>query len=151
MTTSAWVGVILIVGTVAYAIYGGWRGAIRQIGSVAAFLIGFLAAQLFGAKTAAALALPPFACYCVIFALAFVLVMVLARVLHLTVKMLLLGAFDRMLGAIIGAAKWLLLTSLLINLFLMCGVPAEPFSARFSQWVTAFMPRLFGLAQTYIS
>lgn len=151
MTPAAWVGVVLIVGTLGFAIYGAWRGAIHQIGSVAGFLFGYLGAQVFGAKVAAALALPQFACYCIVFALIYVLVNILCRVLKLTVKMLLLGAFDRMLGAIIGAAKWLVLTSLLINLFLICGVPAEPFSARYTQWVTAFLPRFFGLAQTYIS
>ncbi len=150
MTAAAWVGVSLIVATVAFAAYGAWRGAIRQIGSVAAFLFGFLAAQLFGANVAAALALPVFACYCIVFAFIFALVVVLARVLRLTVKMLLLGPFDRMLGAVIGAAKWVLLTSLLLNLFIMCGVPAEYFAARFTRWVIEFLPRIFGLAQNYM-
>lgn len=150
MTLSAWVGVTLIVGTIGFAIYGGWRGAIRQIGSVAGFLFGYLAAQLFAPGVAQQLALPTFAVYCLVFALVYVLVMVLCRVLKLTVKMLLLGAFDRMLGAIIGVAKWLVLTSLLLNLFIICGVPDEMFSGRVTQWVIAFLPRLFGLAQNYL-
>lgn len=150
MTPPTIIALTLIAGTIAFAAYGTWRGAIRQIGSIAAFLFAYLGAQLFGHNLAATLSLPPFLSYCIIFTLIFILVMVLTRILRLTVKMILLGTLDRMLGAIIGAAKWLLLTSLLINLFIMCGVPDRTFASPVAQWVTQFLPRLFGLAQTYI-
>lgn len=151
MTTPEIVSVILIAGTVGYAIYGAWRGCIRQLGSVAAFLFGFMGTRIFAPTVAAALQLPLMLCYAVVFALIFLVVIMLARVLHLTVKMLLMGPVDRLLGAIIGAAKWLLMTSLLINLFLMCAPGSAAFSAPLSQWVVKFAPRLFGLAQTYIN
>lgn len=144
------VSLILMVGTVGFAAYGAWRGCIRQLGSVAAFLFGFMGARLFAPQLASALQLPPMLCYVVVFALIFLFVVMLARLLHLTVKMLLLGPIDRLLGAIIGAAKWLLLTSLLINLFIMCAPGTELFTAPVSQWVAKFAMRLFGLAQTYM-
>lgn len=151
MTVPEIVSLTLLAGTVGYAAYGAWRGCIRQLGSVAAFLFGFLGARVFAPTVASALQLPQFLCYVVVFALVFMLVIMLARVLHLTVKMLLMGPVDRLLGALIGAAKWLLLTSLLINLFLMCVPESTAFSASFPQWVMRFAPRLFGLAQTYIN
>lgn len=151
MTTPEIVSVTLMVGTIGFAAYGAWRGCIRQLGSVAAFLFGFLGARLFAPKVAAALALPQMVCYLAVFALIFLIVIMLARILHLTVKMLLMGPVNSLLGAVIGAAKWVLLTSLLINLFLMCVPDSTAFCAPVSQWVARFAPRLFGLAQTYIN
>lgn len=151
MTTPEIVNLTLIVGTVGFAAYGAWKGCIRQLGSVAAFLIGFFGSKIFAPTIADRLQLPLMACYAVVFALCFVLVMMIAKVLHLTVKMLLLGPVDRMLGALIGAAKWLLLTSLLIQVFIMCAPETTAFSAPFSTWVGSFAGRLFGLAQSYIN
>ena len=151
MSTPEIINLTLIGGTVAYAAYGAWKGFIPQLGSVAAFLLGFLGARLFGPPVAAQLELPLMLCYVVLFAIVFILTTMLTRVLHLTVKMLLLGPVDRLLGAIIGAAKWLLLTSLLINLFLLCAPDTTAFSAPFAQWVRGFAMRLFGLAQNCLS
>lgn len=151
MATSEIVNLILIGGTILFAIYGAWKGFIPQLGSVAAFLIGFLGAKMIAPGFAAHLSLPLMLCYVIAFAILFVLVMMLTKILHLTVKMLLLGPVDRLLGAIIGAAKWLLLTSLLINLFLLCVPDSTACSAPFAQWVTKFAMRLFGLAQTCLT
>lgn len=150
MSTPEIVNLVLIIGTVAYAGYGAWKGFIPQLGSVAAFLLGFLGAKLLGPGIAAQLELPQMLCYVVMFAIVFILTIMLCKVLHLTVKMLLLGPVDRLLGAITGAAKWLLLTSLLINLFIMCAPDTSAFSTPYAQWVTKFAMRLFGLAQNYI-
>lgn len=151
MSTPEIVNLTLIGGTVAYATYGAWKGFIPQLGSVAAFLLGFLGARLFGPQVAAQLELPLMLCYVVLFAIVFIATTIVTKVLHLTVKMLLLGPVDRLLGAIIGAAKWLLLTSLLINLFIMCVPDTTAFSAPFARWVTGFATRLFGLAQNCLS
>ncbi|MCM1310929.1 MAG: CvpA family protein [Bacteroides sp.] len=147
MATPEIVNLTLICGTVAFAAYGAWKGFIPQLGSVAAFLLGFLGSKLIAPSIASQLEIPVMLCYIVMFAIIFILTIMLCKVLHLTVKMLLLGPVDRLLGAIIGAAKWLLLTSLLINLFLLCAPSTSAFSASFAQWVTKFAMRLFGLAQ----
>lgn len=146
MTNAQIIGWVLIFGTIAYAAYGAWRGAVRQAASVLAFLIGFLGARLFAPSLASGLQLPSFFCFALVYALFFTGVMILARVLRLTVKMLLLGPLDRIAGAIVGAIKWLLLTSLLINLLILCAPDTTLFSAPVSRWVADFAPRLFGLA-----
>lgn len=151
MTTQGIINWVLLLGTLGYAIYGGWRGAISQAASVVAFLIGFLGARLFAPSVAEQLQLPPFACFAIVYVLCFLGVKLIAKALHLSVKLLLLGWLNRLLGAVIGAIKWLLLTSLVINLLLMCAPDSTLFTARFSQWTAAFAPRLFGLAMNYIN
>ena len=139
---------VLIVGTVACAIYGGWRGAISQAASVLAFLLGFFGARLFAPTVAAHLALPSILCFAVVYAIIYLCVILVARALRLTVRMLLLGWLDRIIGSIIGDFKWLLVTSLLINVLLLCAPDCAYFSAPYSQWVCGFARRLFGLALT---
>lgn len=148
MTTAQIIGWVLIAGTVGNAAFGGWRGAISQAATVLSFLVGFLGAMLFAPGLAEHLQLPSFVCYAIVFILFFLAVKLIARALHLTVKVLLLEWLNRLLGAIIGAITWLLATSLIINLFILCAPETTLFSAPFSQWVTAFAPRLFGLALT---
>lgn len=148
MTTAQIIGWILILGTVGNAVYGGWRGAISQAATVLSFLIGFLGAKLFAPTLAQHLELPIFACYAIVYILFFLAVKLITKVLHLTVKVLLLEWLNRLLGAIIGAIAWLLITSLIINLLIMCAPETTLFSAPFSQWTAAFAPRLFGLALT---
>lgn len=146
MTTAHIINWVLILGTVGYAIYGAWRGAIAQAASVLAFLVGFLGARLFAPGLASQLQLPQFACFAIVYFLCFLVVKLIAKALHLTIKALLLEWLNRLLGAIIGAIKWLLLTSLIINLLIMCAPETTLFSAPFSQWVAAFAQHLFGLA-----
>ncbi len=148
MTTAQIIGWVLILGTAGNAVYGGWRGAISQAATVLSFLIGLVGAQLFGPALAAKLQLPSFPCYAIVYILCFLVVKLITRVLHLTVKVLLLQWLNRLLGAIIGAITWLLVTSLIINLLIMCAPETTLFSAPFSQWTAAFAPRLFGLALT---
>lgn len=149
MTNAQIISLVLIFGTVAYAAYGAWRGAVRQAASVVAFLFGFLGARLFAPSVADGLHLPQFVCFALVYAFFFTCVMILARVLRMTVRMLLLGPLDRLAGAIIGAIKWLLLTSLLINLLILCAPETTLFSAPFSRWVAEFAPRLFGMALNF--
>lgn len=148
MTTAQIIGWVLVLGTVAYAVYGGWRGAISQAATVLSFLVGFLGARLFAPGLAESLQLPSFACYAIVYVLVFLAVKLIAMALHLTVKVLLLEWLNRLLGAIIGAITWLLVTSFIINLLILCAPETTLFSTPFSQWVTAFAPRLFGLALT---
>lgn len=151
MSTPSVISLIILAGTLIYAIYGAYRGAIRQLGSVAAFLVGFLGARLLGPRVTAVVELPPVVSYVVIFALIFVIVMLLARVLKLTFKMLLLAPVDRLCGALIGAAKWLILASILLNAYLLCDPQTQLLGEKPTQWTLGLLPKLFGLAQTYLS
>lgn len=145
------VNVILIGGTIAMAIYGAYRGAIRQVGSIAAFLLAFLASRLFAGKVTGLFEWPPMISYVLVFATVFICVTILARILRLTVKMLLLGPIDRFFGLLIGAAKWMLLISLLLNLIWACGSHPACLEIPAAQWIGRFAPKLFGLAANYLS
>lgn len=143
MTAAQVVSIILIGGTVAMAIYGGYRGAIRQIGTVAAFLFGFLASKLFAGRLTALFEWHPMISYVLIFTTVFISVMILARILRLTVKMLLLGPVDRLFGLLIGAAEWMLFASLIINLIWALDFHPDCFSTPTAQWIGRFAPKLF--------
>lgn len=138
--------VILIGGTLAMGVYGAYRGGIHQIGSVAAFLIAFFVARLLGGSVAEGVHCPSMVCYAAIFATVFVGVTILTRILRLTVKLLLMGPIDRLLGLLIGAGKWLLLCSFVLNLAILAGLHGAALNTPFATWVVAFLPRLFGLA-----
>ena len=59
--------------TTLHGVYGMWRGAIRQLGSVAAFLCAFLMARLFGLDMADWLGgVNPMIGYTLVFALVFI-------------------------------------------------------------------------------
>ena len=143
MTVTQIVSIILIGGTIAMAIYGGYRGAIRQIGTVAAFLLGFLASKLFAGQLTAIFEWHPMISYALIFTAVFITVMILARILRFTVKMLLLGPVDRLLGLLIGAAEWMLFASLVINLIWALDFHPDCFSSPTAQWIGRFAPKLF--------
>lgn len=134
----------------AMGLYGAWRGGIRQLGSVAAFLLGFLAAKIFAPQVTGLFQWPSAVSYALVFSAVFVVVTILARVLKLTVKMLLLGPIDRLLGLLIGAAKWLLFASLTLNLLWLLGIESSTLHTPVCQWVGRFAETLFGFAQTYI-
>ena len=143
--------VILVGGTIGMAIYGAYRGAIRQIGSVAAFLLGFLAAKLFSGRITALFEWPQMLSYVLVFVAVFIAVVFLARILRFTVKMLLLGPIDRLIGLLIGAAKWMLFASLFINLVWACGFHPDCLNVPAAHWIGRFAPKLFGLAANYLS
>lgn len=143
--------VILIAGTIAMAIYGAYRGAIRQVGSVAAFLLGFLAAKLFSGRITELFEWPQMLSYVLVFVAVYIFVIFLARIMRLTVKVLLLGPLDRLFGLLIGAAKWMLFASLLINLIWACGFYPESFQTATAQWIARFAPKIFGFARDYLN
>ncbi|MBD5239188.1 MAG: CvpA family protein [Bacteroidales bacterium] len=151
MNLTAIITVILIAGTIAMAIYGAYRGAIRQIGSVAAFLLGFLAAKLFSGRITQLFEWPQMLSYVMVFVAVYITVVFLARIMRLTVKMLLLGPLDRLFGCLIGAAKWMLFASLLINLIWACGFSPECLQTSTAHWIGRFAPKIFGFAQGYLN
>lgn len=145
------VTIILILGTIGMAIYGAYRGAIHQIGSVAAFLLGFLAAKLFAGGITRLFEWPQMLSYVIVFVAVYAFVLFLARIMKLTVKMLLLGPLDRLFGLLIGAAKWMLFASLIINLIWACGFYPECFQTPAAHWIGRFAPKIFGFAQGYLT
>lgn len=151
MNAATVVTIILVGGAIAMALYGAYRGAIRQIGSVAAFLLGFLAAKLFSGRITELFEWPQMLSYVLVFVAVFIAVVFLARILRFTVKMLLLGPIDRLIGLLIGAAKWMLFASLFLNLVWACGFHPECLDTPAAYWIGRFAPKLFGLASGYFN
>lgn len=139
------VNLLLLGGTLGMGIYGAYLGGIRQMGSVAAFLLAYLGAKLFAGQLTQMLDWPSYLSYLIVFCTIFIVVIILARVLKLTVKMLMLGPIDRLLGLIIGCIKWLLGASLFINLLWLCGAHPVWLDGTIPQWVGQFVTRLFGI------
>lgn len=140
------VALLIIIGAIAFAIYGFDAGIIRQLGSVAACIIGFVGGRLFAPRLAMILGIDEFICAAIIFLLLFTTTMMLVKVLRVTISMILLGPIDKMLGAIMGVLKWLVLTSLLLNLLIAENPSAAPaLSAAPTQWTIGFLPRIFGM------
>jgi membrane protein required for colicin V production len=117
-----------------------WRGAVREVLALAAWVIAFLAAQAYAGTVAAYL--PPaietpalrllagFGCV-------FVLVLLLTTLLAVAISVLLrsagLGPVDRGLGAVFGLARGMLVVVILV---LVCGLTTFP---RTSAWRDAML------------
>ena len=98
--------IVILGGAVAFGVYGMWRGAIRQLGSVAAFLCAFLMARLFGLDMADWLGgVNPMIGYTLVFALVFIGISLIASVLKFTANLLMLGAVDRLAAAYVDPAE----------------------------------------------
>lgn len=124
--------VILLVLSVAACALGAWRGAVRQIGIVVAFVLALLVCCGFGAQTAALL-LPSgvagdtamqWAVYVVLFVVVFVAVTLLARLVHASFSVARMGLLDRIAGALLQLGIWLVAGSVLLNIYFTV-VPAD--------------------------
>lgn len=142
---------LLLGGAVCYAVYGLSAGIIRQLGSVAGLAVGYLASRFCSEPVSQSLGLSPLICSIGIFVLCYVGVNVIAKVLRKTARMVLLGPIDRILGALFGVLNWLVITSLLLNLFMFCKPDAEALTGRVAQFTLNVLPRALDIAQQYTS
>lgn len=142
---------IIIIGAVAFAAYGFYKGVIHQIGSVAALIIGYLAARAFGYPLSQSLGISQFICAAVVYIIAYFAIVALAKLVKITVRMVLLGPIDRILGSLFAIIKWLFITSLLLNLFMFCKPDAGVIGGKVTQFTLDFLPKLLGIAQQCIS
>lgn len=144
MTPANWIAVILGVTGLAAIAYNYRRGAISQVGAVLGLVLGYLVARLMGGEFANAMSVPPLMGYFMIFALVYIVVALVAKALKITLKVACLGILDRLCGAVMGLLKWSVLSSLLLNLLLFCGLPEEYFNSPFTQWTCDFASKIFG-------
>jgi membrane protein required for colicin V production len=107
-----------------------WRGAVREILALGAWVLAFLAAQSYAAPVAAYLPLSiesPAMRLLAGFAGVFLLVLLLTMLVAVAISTLLrsagLGPVDRGLGAIFGLARGMLVVIILV---LLCGLTAFP-------------------------
>ncbi len=110
-----------------------WRGFVREILSLLAWIAAFLAAAHFSAPTATALKTwitPPIVADLIAFVLVFLAVMVLAALVGAGIRRLLqraeLTAFDRGLGVLFGLARGLLLVALFFLIYTSFAKPDKP-------------------------
>lgn len=132
-----------------------WRGAVREIFSLAGWVIAYFAAVGFADDVAplmprliAAENLRLLAAYIVVFALCALAVSLLGIVLSALLKAIGLGAFDRLLGAGVGFLRGLLFTLMLVLAAGLTSLPSKPawrnsmFSPIFEAAGTAVKPLL---------
>jgi len=117
-----------------------WRGAVREILALAAWVIAFLAAQGYASSLAAYLpaalsnpALRLFAGFVIAFVLAFLVSSFAAIMLGKLVRAAGLGPVDRALGAIFGLLRGMLVV---VTLVLLGGLTAAP---RMPEWRDAML------------
>jgi membrane protein required for colicin V production len=107
-----------------------WRGAVREVLALGAWVLAFLTAQAYAAPIAAYLppsienpALRLLAGFACVFVLVLVLTMLVAVAISTLLRSAGLGPVDRGLGAIFGLARGMLVVIILV---LLCGLTAFP-------------------------
>jgi membrane protein required for colicin V production len=107
-----------------------WRGAVRELFSLAAWVIAFLAAQAYAPAAAAYLpaalqsgSLRILAGFVVVFVAVLMLTALVALLVSKLVRAVGLGPVDRLLGAVFGVLRGMLIVLILV---LLCGLTAAP-------------------------
>lgn len=143
------------------------KGCIRQLGSIAAIVLGVVACRLWGDAATdivagwldapaddggwscrAAAVLGNVALFLVVY----ILTVVVAKVLHQMSHTLMLGPLDHVAGGLLGMFKWIFLLSVLINMWLVLNPLSDIVEAStlagggVAGWVTGLAPGLLGAA-----
>jgi len=144
-----WVDYVVVGVLFASIGWGVWRGLVREVLSILAWVIAFLAAGLFAGPLAVRIpssllespTLRLFAAYAIVFLAALIAVALLAMLLSRLLHAAGLSGFDRALGALFGAARGVLLVAALV---LLAGLTILP---RHESWRHSFSgPRLAAMA-----
>lgn len=113
-----------------FALTGIKNGLIKEIGKIAALVVGFILANQFSAIASDTLftwipddTARKLTGYLTIFFLAAIIVAFIARILHKAFEIMLLGWFNRLLGFLLGLLKGFLLIGLVI--FILETIPAS--------------------------
>lgn len=127
----------IIIAILAIAcITGAISGAIKQIGTLAGFVIALIVTRFFGPAVVDCLVpdgsghayLFAALIYVLLFILVFLAVFLVAKLIRGTARKVGLGAFDRIAGAIVRTLVWAVVLSACLNLyFVVCPADKEPF------------------------
>ncbi len=117
---------ILLAIIIIAAVTGAIRGIVSQIGAIAALLAAILVCRFFGATVANALVSSGsehettwrVLCYALLFIATYFAVWLLARLFGAAVSAMHLRPFDRIAGALFRVAEWLIITSVVLNVYL---------------------------------
>ncbi len=125
------IDIVILLVTVVSLAYGFWRGFVVQIGAIAGVIVGVAACRIFGADVALWLGgvLPVLSddastaafinktiAYIILFIVCYCLTRLLASLIKSISSVLLMGIFDRVLGALFSMFQWMLALSLVLNL-----------------------------------
>ncbi len=130
---------------------GVWRGLLFEVMSLAAWLLAWLAARHYGAEVSAALGIgPPESVKALVagFVLAFVVTLIacglLARLLRLLVAATPLSVIDRVLGALFGLVRGVLILLVLTSVLMWTPVAKSPLWAesRGAAWLQIVLQEL---------
>lgn len=156
MTTLDVLILIVLVGAVAV---GFWRGVIVQVGAVAALFVAVIVCRMFGERLAGAMAsgeapgeFDIVLAKAILFIFSYVGVRLLALLLKKTTHALQLGALDRLGGVVFTVFEWMLILSLLLNLWLVIK-PTDDMSeictlggGKVAELIAGFAPAVLGWA-----
>lgn len=144
---------------------GLYKGFISQLGSIAAIVLGIIACRLWGDVAVGVVSgwldpSPEYSSwtvygvtiigYVLLFVVVYLAVIVLARLLHRLSHVMLMGPIDHIAGALLGIFKWVLLLSVLVNLWLVCSPGSKAVEdsrlagGKVAAWVKGFAPSLLG-------
>jgi len=123
-----------VIGVFAISLMAGaWRGLVREVVSILGWVIAFLAANLFagplGPSMPEAIPSPELrvaAAYVAVFVVSLILTSLAGLILSKVVKAVGLGGIDRLLGALFGAARGVLI---LLAAALLAGLTSAPAQA----------------------
>ena len=150
---------IVLFGSMAYGV---WKGLIRQVASLGGIVLGLVACRLFGAQAGITIAemLPgtfhsatsvSIVGHVALFLLVWLTVSVVAAMLHKLTHVLMLGWLDHLLGGAFALFKWLLVLSIILNLWHLVAPDSSIFTTStlmdgdMLPWVMDIAPRLFGI------
>lgn len=119
------IDIIILAVVVIAAVTGAMRGIVAQIGAIAALLAAIVVCRFFGGTVADALVsegsehytLMRMLCYAGVFVLTYFGVWLLSRLFGAAVKAMKLRPFDRIAGALFRIAEWLIIASVLLNVY----------------------------------
>lgn len=139
-----------------------WKGLIRQVASLGGIVLGLVACRMFGAQAGEILMtmLPgtfesatsaAIVGNVVLFILVWLTVSVVASMLHKMTHALMFGWLDHLLGGAFGLFKWMLVLSILLNLWHMAAPGSDIFTTstlmdgEMLPWVMQIAPTMFGI------
>lgn len=140
--------IILLAIVVIAAVTGAMRGIVSQIGAIAALLAAILVCRFFGGTIADAVVchgsehetLWRVLCYALVFVATYFGVWLLARLFGAAVSAMHLRPFDRIAGALFRIAEWLIITSIVLNVYLaVCPSDRSGFCTPSKPWRSAIV------------
>lgn len=160
------IAIIVVVG--ASLIYGLYKGIISQLASLGGIVLGIVACRIFApdmgplvmglfpntfsSETAAAIA-----GNVLLFLLVFLTVGAIASLVRKLTHTLMLGWFDRLLGGVFGVFKWLLIMSIILNLWYLLAPGSTIFTTshlmegKALPWIIGLAPELMGVVGDQIT